>query len=319
MKKMTVICKTMYSNSLLPDAPHYFTGKWHHQTYSVVKELGRGANGVVYLVLHEGKKVAIKLGADSIDLLMEANVLKSLQSHNQKIGPNIYDVDDMIVKGKVYAYYAMEYIEGERLDHSLKRVGKEWLILLCTQILSHLQIIHELGYVFGDLKPENVIVVQAGKQVCLIDFGGVTKSGHAVRQFTEEYDRATWQAGDRKADATYDLFSLAIMMIKLTIEKEKWATLPVSGRHVQKLYDIIRDNELLAPYRPVLGKALDGKYPTALHMKAELLQAFRQKSETRGDAPNTKKPGEGIGSKIIGGIFVASMLLLAGSLYYVWM
>ncbi|WP_309241961.1 serine/threonine protein kinase [Brevibacillus daliensis] len=293
-------------------------GKWHGKDYSVIKELGRGANGVVYLVFHKGTKVALKVGLDSIDLLMEANVLTQLQSHNEKIGPAIYDVDDVVIEGKTHAYYAMEYVEGERLDRSLKQVGKEWLPLLLIQLLSHLHVIHQHGYVFGDLKPENMIVVKSGKQVCLIDFGGVSKQGHAVRQFTEEYDRALWQAGDRRADPGYDLFSLAVMMVRLCTDKETWNRLPSVRRHVQMLYAIIADNEHVAPYRIPLQKALEGRYQTAIQMKADILHAFHQKSvNVAGSSVASNK--EGLGSKLLGGLFVVSMLLLAGSLYYLWM
>ncbi|WP_139492579.1 serine/threonine protein kinase [Brevibacillus dissolubilis] len=307
----------MYSNDMFPPLPRQFSGKWHHNSYRVLSELGRGANGVVYLVSHLGKKLAVKVGVDPMDLLMEVNLLKSVQKlQDPKVGPAVCDVDDFVVDGKAYSFYAMEYVEGERLDEYVSRVGADWVPVLMVQLLSHLDILHSQGFVFGDLKPENAMVMNTTKRICLIDFGGVSKIGNAVRQFTEEYDRAFWQAGDRRADTGYDLFSLAVMMMRLTLDKAEWKRISQATRHVQMLYDIIRDNENLYGYRVPLVRALQGKYTSASQMKADLLQAFRE-----GNAVSKRKAAKAssTASKWIGGFFVASLLLLAGSMYLVWM
>ncbi|MCK9906216.1 serine/threonine-protein kinase, partial [Frankia sp. Cpl3] len=125
------------------------------------------------------------------------------------------------------------------MDRYIERVGTEWAPVMLVQLLARLQVLHSHGWVFGDLKPENIIVTRTEKQVRLIDFGGVTKLGNAVRQFTEEYDRATWQAGDRRAEISYDLFSLAMVMIRLVTGKEEWKRMRNETRHTQLLCDII--------------------------------------------------------------------------------
>ncbi len=304
----------MFSNQTAPDLPKHFTGKWNQRIYTVVRELGRGANGTVYLVSHVGKKLAVKVGIDSIDLLMEVNLLKSVHQPNHKVGPLVCDVDDVVIRGKTVPFYAMEYVEGERLDHYVARAGAEWVPVLLVQLLSRLEILHHQGWAFGDVKPENIIVERTSKQVCLIDFGGVSKHGHAIRQFTEEYDRAYWQAGDRRSDISYDLFSLAVMMVKLVAGKEEWKTIPSGTRHIQMLCDIIRDNDYLYPFRVPLLKAFHGKYSTAAAMKHELIHAIRDRNHAI-----SRKHKSGTLGKWIKRIFVASLLLLAGSVYVAWM
>jgi len=305
----------MFSKQAIPALPRQFIGKWNKRVYSVISELGRGANGTVYLALFQGKKLAVKVGADSIDLLMEVNMLKNVhQAQSQKVGPLVTDLDDVVIDGKTLSFYAMEYVEGEPLDRYVERVGTEWVPVLMVQLLSRLGVLHGKGWAFGDLKPQNVIVDQKSKQVCLIDFGGVTKHGNAIRQFTEEYDRAHWQAGDRRADSAYDLFSLAVMMIRLMIGKEAWKTMPSGARQIQLLCDIIRDNESLYPFRVPLLKAFHGKYAEAAEMKQDMLHSISE----RNNQYASKKSG-GTGGRWVARLFVVLLLILAGSMFFAWM
>lgn len=305
----------MSSNPKFPALPRHFYGKWHKRQYDVLSSLGQGANGAVYLVTHQGHKQAVKIGLDPIDILMEVNMLKSVQQvRENRVGPLLCDVDDIVINGRPHTFYAMEYLEGDRLDHYIERVGQQWVPVMLVQLLARLEVLHSHGWIFGDLKPENIIVTRSEKQVRLIDFGGVTKLGNAVRQFTEEYDRAAWQAGDRRAEISYDLFSLAMMMIRLLTGKDEWKRMRNETRHIQLLCDIIQKNDSLYPYRVPLLKAFHGKYATANTMKQEMLLILRERTVS----PTVTK-GDGAASKVIGGLFVASLLLLAGSLYYAWL
>jgi serine/threonine-protein kinase len=305
----------MSSNGSLPKLPRQFSGRWNKASYLVLAELGQGANGAVYLADCNGSRQAVKIGQDAIDILMEVNMLKHVQQvRDIRVGPLLCDVDDLVINGKAYTFYAMEYLEGEQLDQYVKRAGTEWVPVLMVQLLTRLDVLHRNGWVFGDLKPENVIVNKADKQVRLIDFGGVTKMGKAVRQFTEEYDRAAWQAGDRRAEISYDLFSLAVMMTRLMCGAEEWKTMRREPRQTGLLCDIIRKNDSLYPYRAALVKAFHGKFPSAVAMKNELLAVLRERMLGRGE-----KQASGAAGKWIGGFFVASLLALAGSLYYAWL
>lgn len=288
--------------------PPQLKGKWNKQSYRLVKEIGRGANGVVYQVLHDGKMKALKIGYDPMDLLMEVNMLKSVQERRPGylVGPLLTDVDDGIINGSTYTFYSMEYVAGERLDQYIARVGREWVPVVMVQLLNHLEVLHAAGWMFGDLKPENMIMESAEKKLRLIDFGGVTKKGNAVRQFTEDYDRAAWHAGDRRAEAAYDLFSAAMVMIRLLLPQEEWLRIKRGTRHVQALCDIIQDNLQLKPYRNVLIHALTGKYARAEQLKQELTASFVRMQRTKKRKSNA---GKWLGTT------AAIMLLLAAGLF----
>ncbi|USG65928.1 serine/threonine protein kinase [Brevibacillus ruminantium] len=309
----------MSFNRAIPSLPRQFSGKWNQKTYHVLRELGRGANGAVYLASQGGVPRAVKIGAEGMDILMEVNVLKHLQqgrNDRTSVAPLLCDVDDLRIEGKSCTFYSMEYLDGEQLNQYVQRRGADWVPVLMIQLLSRLSVLHRYGWVFGDLKPENVMVTHTDSQVRLIDFGGVTKIGNAVRQFTEEYDRAAWLAGDRRAEAAYDLFSLAVMTVRLATRPEDWKSLQVERRHTTLLCDIIRNNDSLYPYRHPLVKALHGQYATAEEMKSEMIAIVQ-----KGSVGTRKKKASGSGAAgiWIGGFFVASMLLLAGTLYYAWL
>lgn len=309
----------MSSNRAIPSLPRQFQGRWNKQTYHVLRELGRGANGAVYLASQNGVKRAVKIGAEGMDILMEVNVLKQLQQERDPraaVAPLLCDVDDLIINGRSCTFYAMEYVDGEQLDQYVRQAGSDWVPVLVIQLLSRLSVLHRHGWVFGDLKPENVMVTRSDNKARLIDFGGVTKIGNAVRQFTEEYDRAAWHAGDRRAGVDYDLFSLAVMTVRLAVSPEVWKSCQLDRRHTGLLCDIIRNNDSLYPYRIPLVKAFHGKYASADEMKEEMMAIVQKRAI---GSRSKKAAGSGASGIWIGGLFVASMLLLAGTLYYAWM
>ncbi|MBY0086918.1 protein kinase [Brevibacillus brevis] len=315
----TECCVTMSFKAATPDLPKHFTGKWNKKSYHVLRELGRGANGTVYLVSQGGVQRAVKVGVEGIDILMEVNVLKSTQQgRDSKVGPLLCDVDDLVVNGKACTFYAMEYLQGLQLDEYIKQEGTDWVAVMMVQLLARLDVLHQHGYIFGDLKPQNVMVTQTDKQVRLIDFGGVTKLGNAVRQFTEEYDRAFWHAGDRRAEVSYDLFSTAVMMVRLTVGAETWKNSLGDPRHTILLCDIIRKSDSLYPYQEPLLKAFHGKFATAKEMRAELLAVLQDSMVAKPQKSQKKARKKGNAGAGISGLFVASLLLLAGTLYYAW-
>lgn len=148
-------------------------------TYEIIKEIGSGGGGVVYLANHLRleKKVILKADKRKIttrsDLLRrEVDILKEL-SHTYI--PQVYDyfVEDDTV------YTVISYIDGESLDKPLKRGEKfeqKQVIKWTREILQALAYLHSpthgkppRGYVHSDIKPANIMLKPNG-DICLIDF-----------------------------------------------------------------------------------------------------------------------------------------------------
>lgn len=244
-------------------------GKWHHNRYTIIRELGRGANGIVYLADWNGKKVAIKVSDNHVTITSEVNVLKSFtKAQGVSLGPSLFDVDDWIHNGSQISFYVMEYIAGTDLLTFIKQNGTTWLPVLISQLLTDLDYLHKNGWVFGDLKPENLLVTKSPVKIRCIDVGGTTMQGRAIKEFTEFFDRGYWGLGSRRAEPSYDLFAVAMIVINLFYPKR----FQKQSVGIEQLKKAIQDVKELRQYRPILLKALTGKYSSAIEMKKELLK-----------------------------------------------
>ncbi|WFA05391.1 MULTISPECIES: serine/threonine protein kinase [Bacillus] len=264
-------------------------GKWNNHSYKIIRQLGKGANGVVYLADSTKGRVALKVSDDSLSITSEVNVLKSFSKAQAKaMGPSFFDVDDMLLSntGKKLSFYVMEYIEGPLLLRYVSEKGEEWIPVLISQLLSSLAIIHREGWVFGDLKPENLIVTGPPARIRCIDVGGTTKEGRAIKEYTEFFDRGYWECGTRKAEPSYDLFSVAMIMVNCVTKKE----FKKSAKPTDQLLTVIDSQPFLSKYKAVLVSALKGKYKTADEMKTDLLEVSRPvKGQSSRHQPRTAR------------------------------
>ncbi|MET1030112.1 protein kinase domain-containing protein [Domibacillus tundrae] len=252
-------------------------GKWTGHVWQVEREIGRGANGIVYLVNGKVGQAALKF-ADSASVASETNALTALERvRGTSPGPFFIEADDTEKKGVIYPFYIMEYINGPMLHTFIKEKTDEWAIILLIWLLNFLEPLHKSGSVMGDLKPENFIVADRGQTVRAVDVGGITKFGRSVKEYTTLYDRAAWQAGTRKSEPSYDLFGATVLTIALVHKQLVQKALGDTG----KLEDIVQSSPALQLIAPVLIKAFNNEYDSALSMKKELLLCFTKKNTMR--------------------------------------
>lgn len=237
-------------------------GRWNHNQYRVERLLGRGANGQVYLVSRGKSLYALKIGLDVAEFQSEVNVLQSIKKKSVIFRDYFIEADDLVRQEEVFPFYVMKYVKGLSPDEYILHNGLDWSMFIGLNLLRKLKELHRHGWVFGDLKLDNMIVNNYGK-VELVDFGGVTVKGNSIKQFTEIYDRGFWNAGSRTADDNYDLFSFAVLYILMVYNKD--TRLDVSmvlpqNRHIELLLAQIKHNPYLEKPAPLLKKALLGKY-----------------------------------------------------------
>ena len=160
-------------------ASDQFARKVGHGRFTLLKELGRGGMGVVWLA-HDrdlDSDVAVKLlpeevAADAITLSeMRAEVLKSRRLTH----PNIVRIHDLVCPPDEAPVISMEYIDGQNLaDMKARSEGQfirwENLEPLLQQLCSALDYAHRHGVVHRDLKPSNLMMDEAG-HLRLADFG----------------------------------------------------------------------------------------------------------------------------------------------------
>lgn len=250
-------------------------GKWHLNQYTILKELGYGANGIVYLAKYKNTHVALKMSDNGMSITSEVNVLKSFAKvQGSALGPSLLDVDDWLSNHGQISFYVMEYIQGPDFLTFIGQRDKSWIPILILQLLNDLNKLHENGWVFGDLKPENLIVTGPSPRIRCIDVGGTTLSGRAIKEFTEFYDRGYWGLGTRKADPAYDLFAVGMIIINTSYPKR----FNRSTGGITQLREAIRKEKELIPFERVIVKSLQGHYANALQMRTDILSITKAKS-----------------------------------------
>ena len=256
-------------------------GKFKGNSYLIKRKLGEGAIGAVYHCQFGKQTAALKISEKQTSMTLEVNVLKALkQVRGNLLGPALLDVDDWLApNGRTYTFYVMEYVQGESMQQFFRKNGASWLGLLMLQLLEELEKLHEAGWVFGDLKTDNLLISQAPPRIRWIDVGGVTQIGRAIKEYTEFYDRGYWGLGSRRAEPSYDLFALAIIFLEIFYPQRFFRP---ETRRANFLFKKIDRVKALQPYAPILKKAITGKYAASIQMKRELKQIiFSRKNQSK--------------------------------------
>lgn len=169
--------------------------------YRIIKEIGRGGTGIIYLAEHLRlqKKVVVKKIKDhfvgQINGRAEVDILKRL--HHSYL-PQVYDF--LILETSIYT--VMEYVDGQDLQqymnqgyHFQETIVQKWLLQLC-EVLEYLHT-QTPSILHSDIKPSNIMITNQGN-VCLIDFnisldGEVSKDIQGVSPWfaaPEQYEKA---------------------------------------------------------------------------------------------------------------------------------
>jgi eukaryotic-like serine/threonine-protein kinase len=208
--------------------------------YRVIKPLGEGGMGKVYLAEHEAieKKVALKVlhGEYSRKEEIVTRFQQEAISASRIKHPNVLDVFDFGRLEDGSFFLAMEFLEGNDLADDLQRhrvLDPVRGLRIALQICRALQAAHSKGVVHRDMKPENVFLQRTGdgeEIVKIVDFGiaqlrtneeaaaaepkrrRLTKTGMIFG--TPEY-MAPEQAAGRPADQRADIYACGVILYEV--------------------------------------------------------------------------------------------------------
>ena len=237
--------------------------------YHVVKKLGEGGMGQVYLAEHVkmGRRSAIKVMNPSMvhDPDSVARFNREASNASRINHPNVCAIYDFGETLDGLIYLAMEFIEGEPLTDLIARAGAlpvARATAIFLQTADALQAAHELGIVHRDLKPDNIMVTSrkgGGDTVKVVDFGiakavggdqagqKVTKTGLVVG--TPEFMSPEQLAGD-DVDGRSDLYSLALVFFRVLTGKVPFEATSLQSMMIKRLTD---EPAKLAEARPDLS------------------------------------------------------------------
>jgi eukaryotic-like serine/threonine-protein kinase len=198
--------------------------------YRILRRLGSGGMGQVYLALDTrlGRHAALKFL--SPDLLADSEALQRLEQEARTASalnhPNILTIYEVGQHAGEF-FIASEFVEGITLKKAVEKklVDPDMAIRVVTQVASALMAAHAAGVIHRDLKPANVMVRPDG-YVKVIDFGlaKVTKESRVTAggplSFagsvvgTVDYMSPEQARGD-EVDSRTDLWSLGVLLYEM--------------------------------------------------------------------------------------------------------
>lgn len=277
-------------NTMLPSAP----GTLLHGRYRIEKLIAIGGFGAVYLATdtRSNRQVAIKdmISTDPQEFNIrlnffrrEAEILRSLER-----SPIVPKVFDFIQQGQS-AHLVLEYIRGQDLLKIMESSGNrpfapELVIEWAKQVCDVLHQMHTQSppVVHRDLKPDNLMLLEDGRTIKMIDFGTARDVGRThktrlaakTRVYTEGYAPPEQIVG--KPEARSDLFALAGTLYHLATGKAPEGYYTARELETQLQQD---NGQLPADYRWLfelirinLAEDVNDRYFSALEFKRDLEQ-----------------------------------------------
>ena len=229
-KDLLALGMTPPSSGSVSESPTNIVANMPFGRYQLLRELGRGGMGIVWLAQDPSlrRQVALKLlsGAGPEDLARferEARTAASL-SH-----PNIAPVYEVGVQdGR--PYLAMQYIAGKTLDQALsdKRPSPRHSAEIIRDAARAVHYAHENGVIHRDLKPQNIMLQPEGdaSRIYVLDFGlarrtdvasSISMSGVVVG--TPAFMSPEQAAGAADLDARSDVYGLGATLYSMVTGK----------------------------------------------------------------------------------------------------
>jgi serine/threonine-protein kinase len=196
--------------------------------YKVLKEIGRGAMGLVYL----GKDptiqrfVAIKtMRLDHIDndeklRDFKTRFFREAESTGRLSHPNIVTIYDAGEEGDL-GYIAMELIEGTPLKQWARKpnlMPVNEVLLTVAIVADALDHAHQQGVVHRDIKPANIMITK-DRVVKVMDFGIAKMASSSRTQTNMVLGTPTYmspeQISGKKVDGRSDIYSLGVVLFEL--------------------------------------------------------------------------------------------------------
>jgi TPR repeat protein/tRNA A-37 threonylcarbamoyl transferase component Bud32 len=240
--KICPLCDTTYPShntncekdgALLIERQELEPGTIIRGKYRIVRLLGRGGMGTVYLAEHIllGRQRALKFISN--ELSQDPRFLKRFRHEAQAAielrHANLVEVVDLDQAEDGSPYIAMEYIEGPDLRHALAggAFSVERALIITRGVALGLSAAHAKGIIHRDVKPENILLdSRDGKPETpkLLDFGiaamketATAISSTRALMLTPQYaSPEQWKGMDAKElDGRVDLYALGGVLYEM--------------------------------------------------------------------------------------------------------
>lgn len=202
--------------------------------YRILRTLGRGGMGVVYLAQQANPQrlVALKLlagagGAAALARFQREAELLARLSH-----PGIARIVEVDAEADGRPYLVMEYVDGSDLTTHCAKLSRDERLALLARVADAVEHAHARGVVHRDLKPSNILVdVEGHPRVLDFGIGQMLGEGHTLTETgmllgTPAYMSPEQANGSARPNARSDVYALGVIAYELMTDR---LPLPVAG------------------------------------------------------------------------------------------
>jgi non-specific serine/threonine protein kinase len=279
-------------------------------TYRLLREIGRGGMGRVYLA-HDARldrHVALKLllGELRTDPERNARFLVEARAAAALDHPNVATIYEIGETRDGGLFIAMAYYGEETLRDRIfrGRLPVADALGIAAQIADGLGAAHERGIVHRDIKPENIVLTASGV-VKIVDFGIAKVAGHDRTRTGDALGTPHYMAPEQvrgdPVDARTDLWALGVVLHEMLASERPW-----SGDNAAAiLYGVLHEppgplpNDIPAGVRRVIDRLLSrhpgNRFASAAEVRDALRRIIQGESEAATDAdapPEMPLPGD---------------------------
>jgi len=221
-------------------------------SFKMIKVIGKGSFGKVFLVreIQTGEMFALKV-------LKKDNIIKRNQVEHTRTERNVLGYVkhpfivglNMAFQSKNKLYFVLDYCAGGELFFHLGKLGKfpePRARIYAAEIILAIDYVHQLGIIYRDLKPENVLLDATG-HIRLTDFGlskeGISGSSSGANSFCGTPEYLAPEILNRQGHGrAVDWWSLGALLYEMLTGLP-----PFYCRDREKLFEKIRKAELTYP------------------------------------------------------------------------
>ena len=295
------------------------------ERYHILKKLGEGGMGTVYLAEHVKmwRKAALKVMNPGMNSDPDAIARFNREAANASRlnHPNVCGIYDFGETPEGLIYLAMEFIEGESLTSLIEKSGAlaaPRAASIIHQAADALAVAHDYGIVHRDLKPDNIMIAKGRDNtdlVKVVDFGiakasssdaqKVTKTGLVVG--TPEYMSPEQLAGD-KLDGRSDIYSLGLVAFNCLTGKLPFPSNSAQEAMIMRLTDqpktlaemkpdVAWPAELQAVMDKALARDADERYAKASEFGRDIAKAVENMPQSVAAGAGTQVIGAPVVSR----------------------